>query len=395
MMVLEPLLRVVRIAPRGLSWPRLVAVCLTFLFVPLAPPAACALEPAAQPSTSPDSGAAPTARPATSPAGVERVRFAAAIERLRARVGLHSVRVWTGGKRLVVQRPVFDSLGIRPNAGQYSGDAGAQPMIAWHEVRRIDVRGSNLARGAVLSGLAVAIPGGISVEANNNEEYAGLGVTILSMAAALTGGTIGAFSGHWSRVDGWSPPAPPPKQVASEFDTTRSGSAPLALSAPTPASGSELRRLDLMNPKRGVFANSPDAAMAVGLASSVVLPAAGVAIGIAASGAGEAGFVIGVGTGITVGPAIGLALGGRGDLAKKGMVFRGTACALAGAGVGVAASSHEDNAAIIMGSAAGLVALVSFIHDLAITPSAVAQGQPPRATLGVDARGRVVGSVLF
>ena len=76
------------------------------------------------------------------------------------------------------------------------------------------------------------------------------------------------------------------------------------------------------------------------------------------------------------------------------MIVRGTACAPGDARVGVPESSHAKNVAVIVGSAAGLTAFVSWIHDMAITPSAVAQGRPPRPTLGVDARGRVVAGLL-
>lgn len=108
--------------------------------------------------------------------------------------------------------------------------------------------------------------------------------------------------------------------------------------------------------------------------------------------------------GIVFGPAIGLASGGRGDLAGRGLGIRVLGLGIFTlAGAGAIASAFDDSGTT--GSVAGLLAVsaigggltvVSALHDLAITPSAVAEGRPsPRASLGVRPDGMLAVSVRF
>jgi hypothetical protein len=118
----------------------------------------------------------------------------------------------------------------------------------------------------------------------------------------------------------------------------------------------------------------------------------------------EASLALGITTGVLVGPAIGLASGGRGDLAGRGLLVRGLGLAAVGAGVlGIVSafdeSSNTDAASttglVLAGCAGAVLVTVSSIYDLAITPSAVERGRAPRAELGVRPDGKVAVSVRF
>jgi len=97
---------------------------------------------------------------------------------------------------------------------------------------------------------------------------------------------------------------------------------------------------------------------------------------------GDAGVALGATIGLLVGPAVGLASGGRGDLAKRGVIIRSVCCGLLVLG-GVAAISmlSEDQATpgatgiLALGLVGGGVGVASSIYDLVITRKAVDEGR--------------------
>ena len=115
----------------------------------------------------------------------------------------------------------------------------------------------------------------------------------------------------------------------------------------------------------------------------------------------EASLATGAALGVMVGPAVGLASGGRGDLARRGLVVRGCGAALAGLGlyqVVMAMSNDGGTPAtvplMLLGIAGGGATVVSFIHDLAITPSAV-DARAHAVQVGFDQRGRLAATLRF
>jgi hypothetical protein len=106
--------------------------------------------------------------------------------------------------------------------------------------------------------------------------------------------------------------------------------------------------------------------------------------------------------GIVVGPSIGLACGGRSDLAWRGVGIRAGGLALGSlALVGAIASAFDSSSGGdalglgVLGVACGAVVTLSAVHDLAITPSAVSHGPGPRAALGVRPDGKLAVCVTF
>jgi len=152
---------------------------------------------------------------------------------------------------------------------------------------------------------------------------------------------------------------------------------------------------------------SPGAALGVGIGCSVapvVIAALLDPPGSHSTFAWEAALTMGAAVGIVVGPSVGLRSGGRDDLARRGLILRGICAATVAAGavaVGVAMGSEAGGvqppttALAILGTVGGLVCVASWFSDLAITPSATAQGRPHRAQLGVRPDGRVALSVGF
>jgi hypothetical protein len=135
---------------------------------------------------------------------------------------------------------------------------------------------------------------------------------------------------------------------------------------------------------------SPGRALAIGFGATVAPALLAVALDPPKSHsafAWEAALALGAAVGVIAGPAVGLRSGGRGDLARRGLITRGIGGLAAGAGVGAAVASFDSgmNAGaatilVLLGALGGLITTVSWIHDLAITPSAVASGRPPRAS---------------
>ena len=156
---------------------------------------------------------------------------------------------------------------------------------------------------------------------------------------------------------------------------------------------------------RGFGSYSPHGALGVGALATLAPAAISVLLnppGSHSRFAWEASLTLSAAAGICVGPALGLASGGRGDLARRGLLVRGVglaACAVGLEGFVMAFDeTHESGAPLRMmfiGIVGAGVIAVSSIHDLAITPSAVARGRTPRADLGVRPDGKLAVRVRF
>lgn len=112
----------------------------------------------------------------------------------------------------------------------------------------------------------------------------------------------------------------------------------------------------------------------------------------------------GVTVGIVAGPALGMWSGGRGDLAKKGLIRRSIGAAICLGSAAAASASFQgsgdqvtDMSVVfgILSAAGGLMAGMSALHDLAITPSATSQGRHVSGELGLRPDGRLALSVRF
>lgn len=149
---------------------------------------------------------------------------------------------------------------------------------------------------------------------------------------------------------------------------------------------------------------SPMAALGVGLAATVGPPLLVVALTPRESRAEDVGLFVGVAAGVIAGPAVGLWSGGRGDLAKRGLIIRAIGGAAVGAGaLGVALAMGESSqqtqaitaTLVVLGVVGGAITTASLFHDLAITPSATSQGKPPRVGLGIRSNGSLAVRVQF
>lgn len=150
---------------------------------------------------------------------------------------------------------------------------------------------------------------------------------------------------------------------------------------------------------------SPGVALGVGLGTTLApLALATIVspIGGDSDFAWEAALAVSATAGLIVGPAVGLASGGRADLAARGAVIRGLG--LLGAGVGLLgfglAMSESDSGPragtmMTIGALGALTIGVSALHDLAITPSAVEARGRPRAALLVRPGGALGVAVVF
>ena len=100
---------------------------------------------------------------------------------------------------------------------------------------------------------------------------------------------------------------------------------------------------------------------------------------------------------VMVGPSVGLWSGGRGDLARRGLILRGICIGGIAfvAAFGDAINPGSTSGLVILGRASILVTAVSGVYDLVITRSATARGPPPRAQLGVRPDGRMALSLRF
>jgi hypothetical protein len=312
------------------------------------------------------------------------------IESMQAHVKAHLVRVRVAGEAFLARNVELDARGIRHAEWKSAGPPlAAGELLPWPSIERIDVQGSNLARGALIGTGVMAGLGAAALYGTAEPGQGAFVVLVAVPAAGALGGAIGAMSQHWSRV--WERPAGiSPSPYAETADTASTQRA-----APTP------------KPESGAV--SPDLAMGVGLLSTAVVGLGTMAL--FGGGEIEAGAVIGASVGALVGPAIGLASGGRGDLAARGLKWRGASLAVAGVAAGIAANLRDSGqftptatACVVISAAGALVAFVSWAHDIVITSSAVAQGRPsslvapvaePRFSLTVRSDGRVTVTAKF
>ncbi|HKV72868.1 MAG TPA: hypothetical protein VJN62_16575 [Gemmatimonadales bacterium] len=123
-------------------------------------------------------------------------------------------------------------------------------------------------------------------------------------------------------------------------------------------------------------------ALAVGLGATLLPVGLGLILDPAQADGqgGEIGVTLGAMVGLLFGPAVGLASGGRGDLAWRGVAIRGVGGALLVLG-GAAALGTIDEASpgataiMWLGIAGGGLAVASSIYDLVRTPKAVEEGR--------------------
>ena len=165
-------------------------------------------------------------------------------------------------------------------------------------------------------------------------------------------------------------------------------------------------------------ATAVDAPAAPTYSRSSVPPVVALGIGLAATGvptllaygltekdtqAENIALVVGITAGVVAGPAVGLWSGGRGDLARTGLLRRSVVGAVGLGAVALAGAISNDStqdgtssvALVLLGAASAVMVTVSVFHDLAITPSATAQGRRVSAGLVVRPDGVVALNVRF
>jgi hypothetical protein len=116
----------------------------------------------------------------------------------------------------------------------------------------------------------------------------------------------------------------------------------------------------------------------------------------------EASLASGVALGVIVGPAVGLHAAGRDDLARRGLIVRAVGAAAVAGGllaVVTAMSEERSNAGttplVLLGCGGLLLETVSFVHDLAITPSAARSARRSAWRPGLDPQGRLCLELRF
>lgn len=151
---------------------------------------------------------------------------------------------------------------------------------------------------------------------------------------------------------------------------------------------------------------APGGALAVGVLATLAPPVIFTAVSTSAQEEDfgwEAPLLIGATVGVLAGPAVGLASGGRNDLARRGLIVRtvGLAATAGGLyGIYTMMSQEESDAGSIALFSVGLAGAaftgVSMLHDLAITPSAVAGGRAGlHPTLALRRDGALAVQVKF
>jgi predicted transporter len=145
------------------------------------------------------------------------------------------------------------------------------------------------------------------------------------------------------------------------------------------------------------------AALGVGLASTVAPTMLVYAFTERESRAEDIGLFVGFTVGAVAGPAVGLWSGGRGDLAKRGLIGRSIGAGICLGAMGLASATWEESnqtsaltvTLAILSTVGGLMTVGSVLHDLSITPSATSHGKPVSVGLGVRSDGLLAVRVRF
>lgn len=145
----------------------------------------------------------------------------------------------------------------------------------------------------------------------------------------------------------------------------------------------------------------PTAALGIGLGATAIPTMMAYGMTSRDTKAENISLFVGLSAGIVAGPAVGLWSGGRGDLARSGLVIRSVCTAICLGGAGGASSSWENgsqDAAVLLGIlsvAGGIGATMSVFHDLAITPSATGEARRRRVGLVVRPDGGLALNMQF
>lgn len=188
--------------------------------------------------------------------------------------------------------------------------------------------------------------------------------------------------------------------VAAPATQSHAAAADSALSGIAPARGPESAEVA----RPGSHRMGGGAALGIGLASTFGPAALSLIVnppGNQDTFAWEASLASAAAIGLMAGPAVGLASGGRGDLARRGLIVRGCGEALTALGLWAVVMAMSNDGAtpltvplVVLGAIGGTVSVVSVVHDLAITPSAVNAGRHA-VRIGLDQRGRMAATVRF
>jgi hypothetical protein len=146
------------------------------------------------------------------------------------------------------------------------------------------------------------------------------------------------------------------------------------------------------------------AVLGVGLAATVTPTLLAYGLTEKDSKAEDIAIYVGIFTSAIAGPAVGLWSGGRGDLAKQGLIARGIGCAFVGAGFAGGAMVAEGTGTavqttgvlmIILGVGGAILTTGSVLHDLAITPWASGHDEPVSVAVGIRPDGMLAVRVKF
>ena len=148
---------------------------------------------------------------------------------------------------------------------------------------------------------------------------------------------------------------------------------------------------------------APMAALGVGLAATAVPIMLAYGLTERESKAEDVALFVGFTAGAIAGPAVGLWSGGRGDLAKRGMIGRSIGAGVCLGSIGIASATWDNGnqapaltaTLAILGTVGGLMTVGSVLHDLSITPSATSRGKPVTVGLGVRSDGLLAVRVRF
>jgi len=148
---------------------------------------------------------------------------------------------------------------------------------------------------------------------------------------------------------------------------------------------------------------APMAALGVGLVSTAAPIILAYGLTERESRAEDVALFVGFTAGAIAGPAVGLWSGGRGDLAKRGLIGRTIGAGVCLGAIGLSSATWDNgNQApaltvtfAILGTVGGLMTVGSVLHDLSITPSATSQGKPLTVGLGIRGDGALAVRVRF